>query len=104
MWRIHSRSENWRRSACIAAASKRSGRRMWSLTCRGLYLRLYRSGDGHDAYDQRESRRLHVSRLHVAGISSLALSGRTHAVSVLAIVTSMCALVLGVTLYALTRE
>ena len=34
----------------------------------------------------------------------MALSGRTHAVSVLAIVTSMCALVLGVTLYALTRE
>ena len=39
-----------------------------------------------------------------AGISSLALAGRAHVTDVLSIVTSVCALVLGVTLYALTRE
>jgi hypothetical protein len=40
----------------------------------------------------------------VAGVSSLALAGRAHATDVLAIVTSLCALVLGVTLYAITRD
>ena len=40
----------------------------------------------------------------VAGISSLALAGRTQVTGVLSIVTSLCALVLGVTLYALTRD
>jgi hypothetical protein len=40
----------------------------------------------------------------VAGIASLALSRRAPATEVLTIVTSLCALVLGVTLYALTRE
>jgi Domain of unknown function (DUF4386) len=39
-----------------------------------------------------------------AGISSLALSGRAHATDVLSLITSFCALVLGVTLYAITRE
>jgi hypothetical protein len=39
-----------------------------------------------------------------AGIASLALAGRTHATDVLALVTSLSALVLGVTLYALTRD
>jgi len=39
-----------------------------------------------------------------AGISSLLLAGRTQAVDVLSLVTSFCALVLGVTLYALTRD
>jgi hypothetical protein len=38
-----------------------------------------------------------------AGVSSLAL-GRSHATDVLTLVTSFCALLLGVTLYALTRE
>jgi len=40
----------------------------------------------------------------VAGISSLALAGRAQAADALTIVTSLCALVLGVTLYALTRD
>jgi hypothetical protein len=40
----------------------------------------------------------------VAGISSLALAGRTHATDVLSMFTSFSALVLGVTLYAITRE
>lgn len=39
-----------------------------------------------------------------AGIASLALSGRAHATDVLSLVTSLSALVLGVTLYAITRE
>ncbi len=38
------------------------------------------------------------------GIASLLLSGRAHATDVLSIVTSFSALVLGVTLYAITRE
>ena len=38
-----------------------------------------------------------------AGIASLVLSGRAHATDVLSIVTSFSALVLGVTLYAITR-
>jgi hypothetical protein len=40
----------------------------------------------------------------VAGMSSLALSGRPQATDVLAVATSFSALVLGVTLYALTRQ
>jgi len=39
----------------------------------------------------------------VAGVASLALSGRTHTTDVLSIFTSVSALVLGVTLYAITR-
>src|SRR5438093_6543851 len=39
-----------------------------------------------------------------AGIASLALSRRAPATDVLSLVTSFCALVLGVTLYALTRD
>ena len=39
-----------------------------------------------------------------AGIGSLALARRTQAADVLTLVTSFCALVLGVTLYALTRD
>jgi hypothetical protein len=39
-----------------------------------------------------------------AGIASLALAGRTHATDVLSLLTSFCALVLGVTLYAITRD
>ena len=39
-----------------------------------------------------------------AGISSLALAGRPHVTGVLTIFTSFSALVLGVTLYAITRE
>jgi hypothetical protein len=39
-----------------------------------------------------------------AGIGTLALAARPRAVDVLTIVTSMCALVLGVTLYAITRD
>src|SRR2546426_12221044 len=38
-----------------------------------------------------------------AGVSSLALPGRTHATDVLSLITSLSALVLGVTLYAITR-
>jgi len=38
-----------------------------------------------------------------AGIASLALSGRAHATDVLSLFTSLSALVLGVTLYAITR-
>src|SRR5712691_4396465 len=38
------------------------------------------------------------------GIASLLLSGRAHATDVLSIVTSFSALVLGVTLYAITRD
>ncbi|HKA58106.1 MAG TPA: DUF4386 domain-containing protein [Gemmatimonadales bacterium] len=40
----------------------------------------------------------------VAGITSLSLTGHEGARGVLGIVTSLCALVLGVTLYALTRD
>jgi len=40
----------------------------------------------------------------VVGISSLALGGRTQATEVFGLLTSFCALVLGVTLYAITRE
>ena len=40
----------------------------------------------------------------VAGLSSMALAGRPHAPDVLSLLTSFSALVLGVTLYALTRE
>ena len=40
----------------------------------------------------------------VAGIASLVLAGRAHATDVLSVLTSFCALVLGVTLYAITRE
>jgi len=39
-----------------------------------------------------------------AGIASLVLSGRAHATDVLSLLTSFAALVLGVTLYAITRE
>src|SRR2546428_7155557 len=39
-----------------------------------------------------------------AGISSLAMAGRPHVTGVLTIFTSFSALVLGVTLYAITRE
>ena len=39
-----------------------------------------------------------------AGISALALGGRPHAADVLSIFTSFSALVMGVTLYAITRE
>jgi len=39
-----------------------------------------------------------------AGIASLALARRAPAADVLRVVTSLCALVLGVTLYALTRD
>ncbi len=39
-----------------------------------------------------------------AGIASLALARRTHVVDVLTLITSMSALILGVTLYAITRE
>jgi hypothetical protein len=40
----------------------------------------------------------------VAGITSLALAGRTNVTDVLAVFTSLSALVLGVTLYAITRD
>jgi hypothetical protein len=40
----------------------------------------------------------------VAGIASLVLSGRAHATDVLSLITSFAALVLGVTLYAITRD
>jgi hypothetical protein len=40
----------------------------------------------------------------VAGMTSMALAGHDHARSVLGVVTSLCALVLGVTLYAITRD
>jgi hypothetical protein len=40
----------------------------------------------------------------VAGLGSMALAGRPHATDVLSLLTSFSALVLGVTLYALTRE
>ena len=39
-----------------------------------------------------------------AGIASLILSGRPHATDVLSLLTSFSALVLGVTLYSITRE
>jgi hypothetical protein len=39
-----------------------------------------------------------------AGIASLVLAGRAHATDVLSVFTSFSALVLGVTLYAITRE
>ncbi len=39
-----------------------------------------------------------------AGIASLMLAGRAHATDVLSVLTSFAALVLGVTLYAITRE
>jgi hypothetical protein len=39
-----------------------------------------------------------------AGIASLVLAGRAHAADVLSVLTSFSALVLGVTLYAITRE
>ena len=38
-----------------------------------------------------------------AGVTQLALSGRTHASEILSLFTSLSALVLGVTLYAITR-
>lgn len=40
----------------------------------------------------------------VAGMTNLALAGRPHATAVLGVLTSFCALILGVTLYALTRD
>lgn len=40
----------------------------------------------------------------VAGMASLALTGRTQVTDVLSVLTSLSALVLGVTLYAITRE
>ncbi len=40
----------------------------------------------------------------VAGIGTLALTGRAHVTDLLSLLTSFCALVLGVTLYALTRD
>jgi uncharacterized protein DUF4386 len=39
-----------------------------------------------------------------AGIASMLLAGNAPATAVLAVITSFCALVLGVTLYAITRE
>src|SRR6266852_5402521 len=39
-----------------------------------------------------------------AGVASLVLAGRPHATDVLSLLTSFAALVLGVTLYAITRE
>jgi hypothetical protein len=39
-----------------------------------------------------------------AGISMMALGSRSHVYSILDLLTSLCALLLGVTLYALTRE
>jgi Domain of unknown function (DUF4386) len=39
-----------------------------------------------------------------AGIASLVLSGRAHATDLLSLMTSFAALVLGVTLYAITRD
>jgi hypothetical protein len=39
-----------------------------------------------------------------AGIASMVLAGNTPATAVLSLVTSFCALVLGVTLYAITRD
>src|SRR5260370_23592846 len=39
-----------------------------------------------------------------AGVASLVLSGWTHATDVLSLLTSFSALVLGVTLYSITRE
>jgi hypothetical protein len=39
-----------------------------------------------------------------AGVSSLAMSGRTHVTDLLMLVTSLSALTLGVTLYAITRQ
>ncbi len=39
-----------------------------------------------------------------AGIASLILAGQTHVTDVLSVLTSLSALVLGVTLYAITRE
>jgi len=39
-----------------------------------------------------------------AGIASMALASRSHVTAVLTLVTSFCALVLGVTLYAITRD
>lgn len=39
-----------------------------------------------------------------AGVASLALAGRTNVTAVLGVMTSLCAVVLGVTLYAITRE
>jgi hypothetical protein len=39
-----------------------------------------------------------------AGIASLVLAGRAHTTDVLAVITSFSALLLGVTLYAITRE
>jgi hypothetical protein len=39
-----------------------------------------------------------------AGIASLALAGRTQAAELLTLITTFCALVLGVTLYAITKE
>ena len=40
----------------------------------------------------------------IAGVASLALAEHAHMTAVLTLVTSFCALVLGVTLYAITRE
>jgi hypothetical protein len=40
----------------------------------------------------------------VAGIATLAVGGRAHAADVLTVVTSLSALTLGVTLYAITRD
>jgi hypothetical protein len=40
----------------------------------------------------------------VAGIATMALSNRANAAAVLTLATSFCALVLGVTLYAITRD
>jgi hypothetical protein len=40
----------------------------------------------------------------VAGVSSMALAKRPDATAVLTLVTSFCALILGVTLYSLTRD
>ncbi|HEX4961666.1 MAG TPA: DUF4386 family protein [Thermoanaerobaculia bacterium] len=39
-----------------------------------------------------------------AGVSSMALAGRAHATDILSLLTSFSALVLGVTLYSITRE
>jgi len=39
-----------------------------------------------------------------AGLAGMGLQGRPHATAVLSLMTSFCALVLGVTLYALTRD
>ena len=61
-------------------------------------------GDTHDSNDQRTSGRLHLPLLHRLGHRQLGRASRLPATDVLSVCTSLSALVLGVTLYALTRE